>query len=129
MPVNFSNEWLGINPGRLRHTVSIQRASSAQDASGHPSEDWSEIGQIKASIEPLTGVERTTGQQSIADVSHRIVMRYVPGVSSGITPKDRILFGTRIFDLAAVLNLEERNLMLEIMAKERIGGNTDHCQG
>lgn len=116
MPSNLlKNPWLGIEPGLLRHRVEIQRSVEVQDGFGTPIPSWSSLHEnVKANVEPMSGQELFQARQLYAEVTHRIRARY----HSGITAKHRILWGTRVFDILAVLNLEERNLVLEIMAKE-----------
>lgn len=118
MPTDlYKNPWLGINPGLLRHRVEIQEANETQDNSGFPVPSWPAVfTNVKAFVEPLSGTELFEARQLHAEVTHRITARYL----AGITPKHRIQWGTRVFDILAVLNLEERSLLLEIMAKERV---------
>jgi SPP1 family predicted phage head-tail adaptor len=129
MTEQLSGSWLGINPGRLRHRVSIEYSTQTQDGTGQPIDEWHLLAEVPASIEPLVGRELTTAQQTYAEVTHKLTVRYAAGRTSGITPKNRITLGTRIFDIGAVLNLEERNLLIQIMAKERIGaGLNGQCE-
>jgi SPP1 family predicted phage head-tail adaptor len=44
-------------------------------------------------------------------------MRY----RAGVTPKNRIRFGTRFFDIRLVIDHEERHERLEILAEEVVG--------
>jgi len=43
-------------------------------------------------------------------------VRYFPG----LTPKHRIKFGDRVFDILGINNVRELNIGLEILAKERL---------
>lgn len=117
MPAELKkNPWLGIEPGLLRHRVEIQTSVEVNDTFGQPIPAWSALYQnVKANVEPLNGQELFEARQLYSEVTHRITARYVPGV----TTKHRVLWGTRVFDILAALNLEERNLVLEIMAKEK----------
>ena len=63
----------------------------------------------------LKGFERFQAMQMQTPVTHRIVMRYRPDV----TTNSRFMFGTRIFWVQEVLNTEERNRFLIIKAIER----------
>ena len=51
-----------------------------------------------------------------ASVSHRFTMRY----RNDITAKNRLKFGTRVFNIRAVINVKERNKWLEIDADEGV---------
>ena len=60
-----------------------------------------------------------TGAQLVGLDYTRIHLRYIPG----ITPKDQMSYTwgstTRIFDILAVNNRDERNYELEMICKER----------
>lgn len=110
-----ANRWLGVNPGLLRHRVDVQERTDHNDSFGTPIPSWSAIGiGIKANVEPLIGRELFQARQLYAEVTHRITLRYL----DEITAKHRIMMGARVFDILSVLNIEERNLLIEIMAKE-----------
>ena len=46
-----------------------------------------------------------------------IIIRYL----SGIVPKMRVKFGSRIFDILSVINVKESNRELQLMCRESIG--------
>lgn len=105
-----------MRSGRLRHRVRIERATETQNAFGEPVKGWSLLGEVWAGIEPLRGNERFQAQavQSSEDV--RIVMRFNPDLSD-ISTKDRVVFGAKVYDINAVLNIDERNREVHVMAK------------
>lgn len=109
--------------------MSIEAPSDTQDASGQPSTNWSLVAVVDASIEPLTGRELANAQMTWAEVTTRIMVRYIAGLTSAITPKNRITWNGKVYDIMAALNLEERNILIEIMAKELIGaGLNGQCE-
>jgi SPP1 family predicted phage head-tail adaptor len=67
-----------------------------------------------ASIEPLNGREFFAAQQVNAEVTARIRLRYLPGV----TRQMQVKFGSRTFAIESVINVEERNRELQLMVKE-----------
>jgi len=71
---------------------------------------------MHASIEPISGREYFSAQTTQADVTHRINLRYVAGVK----PKMRVKYGSRIFDILSVSNVDERNRELQLMCRESI---------
>ena len=104
--------------GGLRHLVSIQRVGSTSiNSFGESSDSWSTLAQRHASIQPLTGRERFSAAQAQSDVSHKIGLR-ADSVTRSLTPKDRIAYGSRVFNIRAVLNKDERNREIEILATE-----------
>lgn len=103
--------------GERRHQVIIQTITESPDSIGQPIPSSGTLATVWASVEPLEGRELLQARQIHAEVTHRIITNeYV----SGVTPKHRVAFGARSFDILSVLNPEERNIHLEIMAKERL---------
>lgn len=100
-----------MDPGKLRHQVTIQAASGSRDGYGHVTQSWSAITggtNVWAAIEPLSGREALIAQQQQALTTHRITIRHL----AGVTPRMRVVFGSRIFNVAGVRNPDERNAWL-----------------
>src|SRR5512143_2305375 len=66
--------------GKLRHRVTIEQVAETQDADGAGLETWSTYATVQASIEPISGREYFAAQSTQADVTHRIVLRYMAGI-------------------------------------------------
>jgi SPP1 family predicted phage head-tail adaptor len=103
-----------MRAGRLRHQITIQQSTPAQNAKGEPIDSWGTFATVWASIEPIGGGERFAADQVIADATHRVTIRY----TAGVEPKMRVLFGSRVFDIREVRNLEERNRTMELTCRE-----------
>lgn len=102
--------------GKLRNRITIEQVVETQDLDGSVLESWSFFVNAQASIEPISGREYFAAQSTQAEVTHRITMRYL----AGITPKMRIVYGTRIFEILSVINVQERNRELQLMCRESI---------
>lgn len=132
--------------GPLRHRVKIQTPVITRDDCGGAIETWEDFAApasgvytdpaiagaetdsgttgvlttltstFYASIEPLIGREYMAAKQMQADVTHKIRMRYIPGLTTTM----RIVFGTRVFEIESILNVQERNRELVIMATEDV---------
>lgn len=63
-------------------------------------EDWELVVTRWASVEPLTGNELWRAQQVQADLTHEVVMRYVPDLTS----RYRLKWGARRFQLRPPAN-------------------------
>ena len=101
--------------GSLRHLVSLWEDRATVRAEHNlPEPKWVQVAEFYASIEPVAGREYFQAQQVQNSTTHRIRCRYRPGINS----KQQIRFRGRTFELQSVLNLEERNEWLEIMAVE-----------
>jgi SPP1 family predicted phage head-tail adaptor len=103
-----------VRIGRLRHRIAIERVTETRDTDGSVIETWSTYATVQASIDPISGREYFAAQSVQADLTHRIVMRYL----SGIVPKMRVKYGSRIFDILSVINVSERNRELQLMCRE-----------
>lgn len=106
-----------MEAGKLRHNIDIQQQVIGQDSYGEAINTWTNVySSVYASVDPIRGREFFSGEKFNSEITHRIRMRY----KTGILPKMRIKFGNRYFDIENIINSEERNIMLEIMAKEVI---------
>jgi len=108
-----------MNPGGLRHRITFQRKTEAQNDYGEEIDDWVDIKTVWASVNPLSTREIFAAEKTFSEVSHKIVMRYIPGLK--ITPDMRIKFGDRIFELIGPpINPQEKNAELQLLCKELV---------
>lgn len=103
-----------MQAGSLRHRIAFQTSTKTKDAGGGLIETWATIATVWGSISPLIGRELTNAQMRNSETTHQITIRYL----STVNAKGRILFGSRIFQLFEVLNMDERNIEMHIGAKE-----------
>jgi len=103
-----------MSAGRLRRRVTIQRSVRVDDGYGGSQVVWEDVGKVWAAVEPLRGSERYAAQQVKNDLSHRVLMRYRPG----ITPQMRLVLNDRVLNIEAAINVEERNRWLELLCRE-----------
>ena len=106
---------LSINPSELRHCLAPLTRSQTTDDGGGKSEAWTPGDTFYAKLEPITGTERYKGMTIDGRVTHRIEARYRADLH---TPQIRIQYGSRVFQVKASLNIEERNRKLVILAEE-----------
>jgi SPP1 family predicted phage head-tail adaptor len=93
--------------------------SEAQGSNGEITQSWVLLATKRASIEPITGREYWDGNQTLADQSFILKTSY-DTTSATITPKGRILFGSREFDIITKVNPSELNEELHFMCKEKL---------
>jgi SPP1 family predicted phage head-tail adaptor len=103
--------------GDMRKRVVIQRATVAADDFGQDIPTWSNLATVWAQVRPLSGRELVNARQVKDTVSHKITTRQ----SVTITPADRLVLGTRVFNIESVIKTDELNQWLEILATELIG--------
>lgn len=107
-----------MKTGDLRHRITIQENQTVKDAEGITEDNWVDTATVWAAIKPLHGRELLAAQAVQSETTGRIEMRYRPGIK----PSQRAVFGGRIFEILAVLNIEERNRELRLLTKEVVQG-------
>jgi SPP1 family predicted phage head-tail adaptor len=107
-----------MRAGSLRHRITIRRLVDGQDDEFGSATLTPTVfaDRVPASVEPLTGKELINADRTEAGVSHRVRIRYMPG----IVPKMQVVFNERILNIVSVINKEERNIELELMCLEKV---------
>ena len=105
--------------GKLRHVIALQEVTNTVDAGGGQGRTWATTAIVWAEVKPASGREQLHAMQLQDSVTHRITIRYCSDVKP--TSKWRILFDGRHFNIRSVLNVDERNKFLVIMADEGVG--------
>lgn len=105
----------------MRHKVALQRATRTKDTtSGQVSLSWLTIATVRAAINPLSGREFFAAQQAKSNVSHRVTIRNSTDVND-LTPKDRVLFGSRALNIVSVIRPEEQTgRHMDLMCEEAV---------
>lgn len=108
-----------LRAGQLNRVVSIQQRTRTQDTFGGMPETWTEIAQVYAYVEALSGYEKMAGEAVASGVSHRITVRYDPMFDDPkVVATYRIVYNSRIFDVQACMNIDEGNHIIELLASE-----------
>ncbi|MEH7093943.1 phage head closure protein [Neobacillus vireti] len=103
-----------INPGEFRQVITFQSKNGVQNSYGETSDDWMDVKTTRAGIYPISGQEFFSAEKVNAEITHKINMRYLPGLSTNM----RIKYGNRYFGISSIINFQERNVLLQIMCKE-----------
>lgn len=107
-----------LRAGDYRHSITIQQTTQTRDAVGGITDTWSTYLTARASVEPLQMGSREywDAKKFSAEATHLMRMRY----RSGVTPKMRVSWDSRLFDIEYPLNTEERNRELILLVKETL---------
>lgn len=100
--------------GGLRHRVVIQEETPTADTGGGYANAWATVATMWCNVEPASGREVFQAQQLQKNVSHRITTRYRTDISTA----NRLLWGSRTFNVRAVLTTAERNRYTLVLAEE-----------
>lgn len=106
-----------MRAGALRHRVTLQRPTAAspnRTGSGAPDEPWSTVAQVWAAVEPLRGKEFMESQAVNSAVATRIRIRYRAGVDATW----RVLHGSTVYSIEAVINPLAMNRELQLMCSQ-----------
>jgi SPP1 family predicted phage head-tail adaptor len=101
--------------GRLRHRLTLETVNRAPDGGGGASETWTTVATVWAEITPAGGTEAVDADALTGRVSHEIVFRYRPDVA----PVMRLRSAARLFEIAAVIDVDERRRWLRCLCVER----------
>ena len=109
-----------IDPGKMRHRISVQTYNGDLDEHGDirddAAENWTTDRTVWAAIDPISGREFYAAEQSQSQVTHKIRCRYFPGLKTA----QRLVYSGRIFEIASVIDWEDRHESYLIMAKELV---------
>lgn len=105
-----------MRSGELRNRITIQQKSVTRDTYGGETVTWTDVATVWAAVEPISGREYFSSQQIQAEVTTRIRIRH----KTGITPVMRVSWGTRLYDIISVIEINERNREIHLMCKEVI---------
>lgn len=106
--------------GVKRHQVTLETRASTVDDFGDEVTTYTTLASpVWASVESLKGVERLAAQAIRAEVSHKVTIFWSPDVSE-IGPEDRVLLGSRVFDITSAINTDEANQEIEMICVERL---------
>jgi SPP1 family predicted phage head-tail adaptor len=106
---------VGIRAGSLRQRVEIVQPGTSTDSFGGTTPGGgASLGTVWASIEALTGRDALAAQ-SFTSIGTRVIkIRWMAGVLA----KQQVKFGTRTFQIEAVLNPDERTKVLKLLCVE-----------
>lgn len=96
-----------MNIGKLDQRITIQSRVHTQDSTGAPSTQWIDVAPpFWANVIDITGKEFMAGNTVQNTVQTKITIRY-PGANIVIKSSMRVLHGTDIFNIEAVLGKDK----------------------
>lgn len=104
-----------MNAGKLNRRVRLETSTRTSDALGGGPVVWNLFADgVAAAVVPLTGRERIAAMQVSAALTHRVEIRYRPGLSEAM----RVVYGGRVFNVTAVIDIEERHDEVHLLCEE-----------
>lgn len=104
-----------VAAGRLRWRVRLLERATSLDAWGEPADSWLPVASVWAEVIDLRGREFLEARQvEGAAIATRLRIRWRPDVHEG----QRVVFGGRVLEVAAVLDPDGRRRWLELACTE-----------
>ncbi len=105
-----------MHAGRLNRRITLQRKTGATDSYGAEIATWTDVATVWAAIEPLSGREFFASRQINAELTTRIVIRYL----AGVVPAMRIVHGAKLYDILSVIDPRDAHVELQLMCTEKV---------
>ena len=109
-----------MRAGILRHTITFQRLTVANDTWGKSVPTWTDEITTSAAIWPIRSIERIESMKLDNELTHKIRIRYRSGITEKMRSKFKKKNSTRYFNIRSIINSDERDIYLEIMATEEV---------
>lgn len=107
-----------MTAGNLDRRIQFQRYTMGDDGFSQV-ETWADHGaMIWAAKTDISDGEKWRASEVAASITTRFVVRYST-FSRDLTPKDRLTFEGRVFDIAGIKEIGDRRRWLEITAAAR----------
>lgn len=107
-----------MNPGLFNKRITFQLFNpDAKDSDGFPLPDdqkWTDFKTVWAMVKTLQGREYFAAAAVQAENTVRFIVRYIKGLDTSM----RISYNSRTFSIESIINDDEANKTLTIIAKE-----------
>jgi len=100
--------------GQMRNKVVLQSMSPSTDSGGGQSISWGTATTVWAKVENLSGTENSFGDQIEDRSNYRFTIRYY----SALTPKYRISYNSKTFNIQHIASLMEGKERYQVIQAE-----------
>ena len=107
-----------IGVGSFRYEFGIYRRSTTDDGMGGQDPEWVLEDTQRGALIPMSAGQRFQAQKLEMTVTHKIVMRWSNLIT--VDADLKLVHDGREFNIRGVLNVEERDRFIEIMADEGV---------
>jgi head-tail adaptor len=101
---------MAIRAGELKHRMTVQVATSVMNDGGEWEDGWAPVATVWAKLWAKSGTERQTARANQAEVSHGVLMRPYPG----LTTAHRLAMGTHTFGITFVNDTVPGQITLDV---------------
>lgn len=96
------------------HLLIIEQPTNTLNDFGETVQTWATFVTVFGAIQGIAGREFIIANNKNAEMDYRVYTEYIQGV----TPAMRVKFGTRLFAIVSVINVDELNRELQLLCKE-----------
>jgi len=108
-----------LSIGDLRHSLIFEQLSTrSPDAEGFSNDSYTTIDTVQGSINPLSERELNLGRTVGSTTTHKVTIRYFAALATSPRGTIRIRYGSRIFTINQIINVEERNYRHDLSVTE-----------
>ncbi len=108
--------------GRMNKRVTFLRRKEIENGLLQMEQTLAAVITVWAGVEPTRGREYQEAQRIRPELAYKVTTRY----HKEITPDMLIQYKNRFFEIVSVINVRERNEMLEIICTEKIQKKLDY---
>lgn len=105
---------VSLNSGDLNRRIRIEQRAVQRDTVGQLASPWDPVVTCWARIDQLSGRELVMAQAIHAETTHRIRIRYRPGITAAM----RAVYGDRQFNVLGVTDPETAHVALDLFCSE-----------
>ncbi|MEM9019942.1 MAG: phage head closure protein [Planctomycetota bacterium] len=103
--------------GMLRQSIELHKPVESRDSIGGADLTYKPVARVYASVKPMTAREVLSADQQHPEITHRVVIRYLPNVQPEINW--RLSFEGRTLEVAAPpIDVDNRRRFVQLLCRE-----------
>lgn len=103
-----------MNPGDLRHRITLQRLTTTTNENGFEIEEWIDVKTVWAGVSNLYGREYFEAAAVQAENTVKFIIRYTKDIDTSM----KIIFRGKQYNITSIDNINYKNELMEIKAME-----------
>lgn len=105
-----------MRTGKFNTPVDVQQFAATPDGQGGNAKAWSTFATVYCEFAMVAGLEHFEGMRLLPKVTHVLHTHW----QAGVTAKHRISYNARLFQIRAVVNVDERNQQMMLQVEEGV---------
>ncbi len=98
----------------LRNLVTIQQRSTTESTPWDDTVTWADHVERWADVKPVSAKERMRNQGPSSEATYTMALRWEDDL---LSDQDRIVWDGRTFDIVGIINVDERDVEMNVMLK------------